>query len=137
MKLLIITLLLLPGIASHAQVFTFKGDSLTGQIIPFDNGRDTVKEQYDTVKIIATVYELPYKRQTGAGIVLQGPHKGELIYDSTWSWDSTRAQIHDGILAWNVYYKKGGWTAVKPIKTLAYNKKDTLSHVLQSWRIDW
>jgi hypothetical protein len=117
---------------------------------------DTIHYNYDTVKVIVEVYELPHKIAYGglASWDTVCHCFKNLVSDSLWVMDSTLVFAHK-VLAWEVWRKEykrmppcencsfeAGtesykWVPVECIKRLTYNRKEELPNVLQSWRVEW
>lgn len=165
MKQLLTTLFLLAAIAGHGQT-----------VLKLDTARDnegnivlacrslpakidstmTPVPQYDTLKIIAEVYELPEKKSFGkTGVWDDDCRCFKIVDDYYWPLgDSTHVYTYK-VMGWEVWtreheewqperrdgdaiYPAGNYTVpAEKIKTLTFNKKETLSHVLQSWRVEW
>lgn len=153
MKQLLTTLFLLAVITGYAQIGpaipvghlrldstlkTFTGATEENRGI---EGLAAHFRPYDTVKVIAEVYRIAQKQKTGLMECI-----GDTCHDIyAWQWDSSEVRTTK-VLAWEVWemateswseWSKPRRIAVEKIATLAYNKKDTLSHVLQSWRVEW
>lgn len=150
MKTQILFLLLLAAIVGNGQSIALP--TLAKDTIPM----------YDTIKVIAEIYELPHK------VFDNG--------DSCWYYSdgiiTVKIPIHNGfggsvshldttqvssrkVLAWEVwrkdwrtvwvkseygiggYYDEQQLVPVEMVKRLTYNRKDEITNVLQSWRVEW
>jgi len=152
MKKLLTTLLLLATIAGHTQMGTLNLKDLSDSARRALTGSsDLPATQYDTLKIIAEVYKFNYKIAYGAHLEWDSSFKySRVVEDSIWAFgfdDSTEVHVRK-FKAWEVWRKEYRWVRIKGydynelvpvemINRLTYNKKDTLSHVLQSWRVEW
>lgn len=141
MKYTLLSLLLLAGIAGHGQTpitqYAYSNvDTCTGcskvfstLIIPKQN-----TAQYDTLKVIAEVYELPEKVKFD-GIYYWPIGDSTHVYTyKVMAWEVWRKEIYRGVFGNEITDK---YFDIEKLKTLAYNKKDELTHVLQSWRVQW
>ncbi|HTI94717.1 MAG TPA: hypothetical protein VL727_29200 [Puia sp.] len=108
-------------------------------------GNGQTRPQYDTIKIIAEVYQKA-KREVGPDGYYRIDSTGQwrFEYAEYWSWDSTEVHTRK-VLAWEVWMREMPlcqncfYTRKMPslVKTLSFNKLDALCNVLQTWRVEW
>lgn len=128
---------------------------ITGSVqtapIVFNEAQWHDSPRYDTIKVIAEVYILPHKITFGMSCLGNRCHDDSVwaqldVRRGPWGPVDTTFVGTEKVLAWEVWEMADeAWTEqdkprripIDRVKTLTYNKKDTLSHVLQSWRVEW
>lgn len=135
------------------------GVVLPGKYIPttvatlpyaFEGWRPLDSAKYDTVMVIAEVYKLPHKMEFGGHMVWDKPRKlFVVVTDSIWCWEDSTEVHTRKVIAWEVWRKEWQkvdvstglnyeyyytWVRTAKVKILAYNRKDELTKVLQTWR---